>query len=458
MSTDLQIVRDPPKTKPEIPCGLTAPHLRWQRRSNGWVAYWTAAPELVRRGYAPKSATLWRGAEPTLEDCRFIASECRRYESQMRTWKANIRHGGAALELGRDPEDPGPGDGWRPTLVPPRSVDWDLVPLSMDAWLERELPPPDFIMGEWLTTTSRAVLNAPTGLGKTNFTLALCAHIAAGQDFLHWRGRRPANVLFLDGEMSRRLLKRRAQDVARRLGFNPSGLYLLSREDISDFPPLNTPGGIAFLNSAIDHLGSVDLIAFDNIMSLIAGDMKDPKAWQQTLPLVSSLTKRAVGQFWVHHTGHDTSRGYGDKTREWEMDVVLHLTEAKRADTDVSFELTFLKARERTPETRRDFQDVTIALVEDQWTCSAVTARRSKPSPLGSKFLEALQDALAGGEAIPFQSWNAIKEDLWVAECARRGLIDLAKRPNARSLVSKYKRELIAHNLIGCHNDLVWPR
>jgi hypothetical protein len=456
MSTDLSITRDPPKTKPDIPSGLTAPHLRWQRRSNGWVAYWTAAPELVRRGYAPKSATLWRGDEPTLEDWHLIASECRRLESQMRTWKANYHHWDTAPEP--DPEDPGPID-WRPTLVPPPSVNWNVVPLTIDAWLRRELPAPDFIMGDWLTTTSRAVLNAPTGLGKTNFTLALCAHVAAGQDFLHWRGRRRGSVLFLDGEMSRRLLKRRAQDVARRLGSNPSGLYLLSREDIPDFPPLNTPRGIALVNAAIDRIGGVDLIAFDNVMSLIAGDMKDPEAWQHTLPLVSSLTKRAIGQLWVHHTGHDTSRGYGDKTREWLMDVVLHLTETKRADTEVSFGLAFQKARERTPETRRDFENVTVALVNDEWVCSAAAGtKKGKPAPMELKFLEALQDVFASGETVPFQTWKAVRADAWKAECVRRGLIDPDKKHSARTLFSKYRGELIAHNLIACNNDLIWLR
>jgi hypothetical protein len=146
MSTDMSIVRDSPKTRPEKPNGLSAAGLRWRPRSNGWLAYWEASPELTRRGYEPKSQRIWTGKEPTLEEWRYIASECRRYESQMRTWQAN--HKRAAPELGRDPEDPGPLD-WRgSTLVPPPVVDWDNVPLTMDAWLGRDLPAPDFILGD----------------------------------------------------------------------------------------------------------------------------------------------------------------------------------------------------------------------------------------------------------------------------------------------------------------------
>ena len=88
-------------------------------------------------------------------------------------------------------------------------------PLEIGAWLERDLPSPDFLLGYWLSTTSRVLFNGPTGIGKSNLVLALGGHCAAGRDFLHWRAHRPARVLFIDGEMSRRLLKRRAEDLKR---------------------------------------------------------------------------------------------------------------------------------------------------------------------------------------------------------------------------------------------------
>src|SRR5438067_12077419 len=95
------------------------------------------------------------------------------------------------------------------------------IPVTGQEWLNRELPPPDRLMGEWMTTTCRILLNADTGLGKTNLCMAIAGAMAAAQDFLHWRARRQARVLYLDGEMSRRLLKRRVEDVVRRLGCNP---------------------------------------------------------------------------------------------------------------------------------------------------------------------------------------------------------------------------------------------
>jgi hypothetical protein len=220
---------------------------------------------------------------------------------------------------------------------------------------------------------------------------------------------------------------------------------------------LNTPPGKAFIERLADQIGGLDLIIFDNVMALIAGVMKEEEGWQDALPLVNSLTKRAIGQFWLHHTGLDKTHGYGTSTREWRMDTVLLATEAKRADTDVSFTLEFTKARERTPETRRDFEPVTIALVNDEWQGRVAIAKPSRPSPLGAKFLEALSDAFTSVNTVPFQTWQAIKSADWRTECTRRGLLDPEKDHSARTLFAKHKRELVAANLIGCNNELVWP-
>ena len=272
---------------------------------------------------------------------------------------------------------------------------------SLQGWLDRNLPPPDCLLGSWLTTTGRVFLYGPTGLGKTMIGLAIAMASAAGVGFLHWCGVRPCRVLFIDGEMSRRLLQRRLADEAARLGVVPEGFHALSHENVENFTPLNTPQGQAFIDQLITKIGGLDLIVFDNVMSLIAGDQKDEEGWRQTMPWVRALTRRCIGQIWVHHTGHDEHHSYGTKTREWQMDTVIKLEQRDNEDQGdgVSFKLAFEKARERTPGTRADFPNVKVALVADQWTCDAAGARRAKVSPLGVKFLDALRDATIGNEA-----------------------------------------------------------
>lgn len=373
-------------------------------------------------------------------------------------------HGGAwdesvpaATEI---PANAEPDYGSRALVVRPAQlpISLDNLPLTIEAWLVRDLPEPDFIMGDWLTTTTRALLVAPTGLGKTNFAMALAMHVAACVDFLHWRARRTCSVLYIDGEMPRRLLRQRLGDCAARLGVRPIGFYALSHEDLEGFAPLNTPAGQACINQLIDHIGGVDFIVFDSIMCLTQGDMKDGKSWALTMPWVRSLTKRKIGQMWVHHTGHDEGKSYGDKTKEWQLDCVIHLESVKRDETDVSFSLEFRKARERTPATRADFQTAKIALIGDTWTSEAVrAARKEHVSPLALKFLDALQNALAGGGELRHGRRCAALE-AWRSECVQIGLIDGGNPfpPASRSLFSKYRRELIGANHIACDDSFAW--
>ena len=338
--------------------------------------------------------------------------------------------------------------------------DADQPPLTIEEWLARNLPAPDFIMGNWLSTTTRGLLVGPTGLGKTNLALALALNIAAGKDFLHWRGRRPCKGLYVDGEMSRRLLRQRIEDAVNRLGERPAGFHALSHEDVEKFAPLNTAAGEAYIERFITQI-KPDFIVFDSIMCLLMGDMKDGVSWSAVMPWVRSLTRRRIGQLWLHHTGHDGSRSYGDKTKEWQLDTVMHMEAIEREDTDVSFALEFRKARERTPATRADFQRARVALVGDQWTVEApAIAAPAHVSPLGQRFLSALHNALAGDNVDSRHGCRAVTLDMWRAECVAIGLleIELGKPapPTARSLFSKHRRELIVANRIACHNDLVW--
>jgi hypothetical protein len=115
------------------------------------------------------------------------------------------------------PLKPAPaGNATAETSPPPEVQIVVLPPLTLDEWRGRDLPAPDLIMGHWLSTTSRVLLTAATGLGKTNYGIALGIRCAAAHDFLHWRAHRKARVLYIDGEMSRRLLKQRVLDEETR--------------------------------------------------------------------------------------------------------------------------------------------------------------------------------------------------------------------------------------------------
>jgi hypothetical protein len=338
---------------------------------------------------------------------------------------------------------------------------------SVYGWLAREIPEPEFLLGEVLSNTTRGMLVADTGVGKTNFVLELAACMAGKRGFGHWLGpAKPVRVLFLEGEMSRRVVKSRIQDVVRRAGSPPSTLYIVSRSDpkFADLPPLNTEAGQQYVDGLISRLGGVDFSFFDNVQALLTGDMKDEEPWQQTLPWIRDLTNRSIGQLWVHHTGHDTSRSYGTKTREWQLVVVMLAEPVQRAGADIAFSLKFTKARERAPHNRTDFEPATVILANDHWLVegSSTAKRRGKPSPLGQKFYSALLDTIAAAGRPSSASGRrvAATRNAWFSECVRVGLLDQddderAQKSN-RALFSKYRRELIEMDWIACNGDLAW--
>lgn len=63
-----------------------APGLVWRPRKDGWVATWQARSDLVRLGYAPQTARLWDGLEPSLKEAAYIAQRCRHLQGDMLTF------------------------------------------------------------------------------------------------------------------------------------------------------------------------------------------------------------------------------------------------------------------------------------------------------------------------------------------------------------------------------------
>jgi hypothetical protein len=274
--------------------------------------------------------------------------------------------------------------------------------LSLDHWVEREIPLRDRLLGDLLSTTTRMLLVADTGLGKTNFALAVVFAVAQGAGFLHWLGTgEPHRVLYVDGEMSVRLMRDRIEDAIRRAGSRPAGVFVLNTEDFAEMPPLSDRLGRLAVDKIISALGGVDLIVFDNVQALLAGDMKEELPWKNVLGWVRDLTRRKIAQIWIHHTGHDTTRSYGTKTREWQMDVVALLEADERSGADLAFALKFTKARERTPGNRGDFEPMIITLTGDRWASEAGGATGGKKRPHRDRALELLRDAIAREGVVP---------------------------------------------------------
>ena len=117
-----------------------------------------------------------------------------------------------------------------------------------------------------------------TGIGKTLFSFEIAAAAAGSEKFLGWAGRRKVRVMLIDGEMPSETFKERMELVAERHG-RELEIYGYNRDWLGDereIPPLDTDQGRQWLQHEIEIV-KPDLIIFDSIMCLLAGDLMKPE-------------------------------------------------------------------------------------------------------------------------------------------------------------------------------------
>ena len=93
-------------------------------------------------------------------------------------------------------------------------------------------------------------------------------------DFLGWRGRRRARVMYLDGELPRRDVQGAHRTHRRPLRRRREGVRIQPRRSkkADDMPPLNTEAGRAWLWREIEA-AKPDVIFFNAVMCLLIGKM-----------------------------------------------------------------------------------------------------------------------------------------------------------------------------------------
>lgn len=418
----------------------------WEAWNRIGMAIW-AATEAAEAGREAWHA--WSARHPTY-DREETEARWQHYRASPPTWIGAAALFALAAEHGWRRHRDEATDDAEPGERPDPTAEW---------WIGREIDRPEPLLGEVITNTTRAMVGGGTGIGKSHFAMGVAAALATGMPFAHWHTHRPVRVLYIDGEMARDLVRERIADLKRRLGgADLHNLRVVCREDYPDFEPLNSEAGQAFVMALVKRW-KIEVVILDNRMSLLSGDMKDEVPWTETMPLVRHLTRERVAQVWIDHTGHDKTKIYGSSTKEWQLDVVALLTKVDRHGADVAFKIDFTKARRRRPETRQDFETVTLTLRDDQWHVDGATEAPRKPklSPICQAFYSALHDAL-----VITTTPGRTTRTAWFAECVRTGLATHAppeanwrERDRLLKPFRKYISELKAAGLIGVDGESV---
>ena len=137
---------------------------------------------------------------------------------------------------------------------------------------------------------------------------------------------------------------------------------------------------------------------------------------------------------WFHHTGHDETKSYGSKAREWQMDIVILMERIEVPGADLSFSFKFTKAREKTPENRADFEPVTMSLQDDKWTYSQTPTPKTQLGLNQRVMLGILADAMPAG--LEQEEWHAKAKEAGIT--TRQRLYEVKRDLKERKLVHEY--------------------
>jgi hypothetical protein len=182
-------------------------------------------------------------------------------------------------------------------------------------------------------------------------------------------------------------------------------------------------------------------------MSLCSSNMKEEESWQFLKPFVLWLSKKHIGQLWLHHTGHNTTRAYGTKTREWHMDSVIVGEKATLGLLDVSMTLRFDKARRRKPKNMADFKSVHIKLSNNEWDYDdAADSAAGRPNESEKIAIRALRIARDEEE-------GPVSEKVWAEQAYKMGISKSDDTDSKRAAFRRARKALLAKGSVELKDD-----
>lgn len=237
------------------------------------------------------------------------------------------------------------------------------------------IKPRQQLCGPWLLERGFSMVFAPTGVGKSWFSMGVAAAVASGGTYGHWSAPEPHRVLYIDGEMDMADLKSRFQVIIKAAtGGEPEriaeNIILYARHDQPEgntsFPDF---GNLADAVSILKQVRQVrpSLVVLDNLSTLATvDDTNAAEAWDPFLKLLHQIRAVGAAVLVVHHANKGGETYHGSSKIPIMFDALVRL----RPDTQVhgvsgaAFLLDFTKLRMLTEDAGRTFN---VAFADDQW-------------------------------------------------------------------------------------------
>ncbi len=233
--------------------------------------------------------------------------------------------------------------------------------------LNIQFPEREGLLGNVFTLNSLNMIYAGRGVGKTHFALGTAYAMAAGSSFFGWEAKRPAKVLYIDGEMPGNSLQERLQSIAKTADRQPeSGFLQFLTIDLNDgkMPDISTIEGQESMEEACQQ---AEVIVLDNL-SCLARSGRENEAESWTVISEWAMRMRSEGKcvIFIHHAGKGGQQR-GTSKREDILDVVINLKHPVDYEPSqgARFIVEFQKARHLQGDEVKPFE---AQLNNGEWT------------------------------------------------------------------------------------------
>jgi hypothetical protein len=252
--------------------------------------------------------------------------------------------------------------------------------VTLDRFLELDLPKRDFVLSPILPARGLAMLFAGRGVGKTRVGMGIAYAVACGAEFFQWRAHKPRKVLYIDGEMPAELMQERAQALVAACSHRPPSedYFRLMAMDVQ---PLGTSLNLSrpeHQAAVEEHLDGAEFVVIDNLSTLVNGGREnDAESWDAMQSWLLRLRRRGVSVLLVHHAGRG-GEARGTSKREDVLDTVIQLRRPDEYDPDegARFEVHLTKARGIFGDDALPFEaKLTVIDGRDHWSCTTLRDR-----------------------------------------------------------------------------------
>ncbi len=266
-----------------------------------------------------------------------------------------------------------------------RNNPFRLVSYSGKEIAEMEIHESPYILYPWLREGNVAMISAKAGIGKTYLSLEISRAIATGTSIFdsRWDARCVKGVLYIDGEMSETIMK-------KRLG----NFGLLDNENFRLINPDFSPDSLSININRIEWQNAIfkeidkqnsKVLILDNVASLYRTDKTNAsESWLNMQDFLLTLRKNKIAVILIDHQGKSndgTARGTSAKEDILDTGIALKRPENYNTEQGCRFEVHFRKTRDFFGEQAKPFE---VTLNGQEWITAEIaqTDRTSSVRPI----------------------------------------------------------------------------